>query len=111
RLDRIKQATILERTYEPRPDLDPLADIEGWPRTGEVGGSRIAHVWVSPEQARWAREERTVIAEFADGAIVVEWAFKGEGYLVKEVLREAGDAAVLEPPDVRDAVLAAAEHL
>jgi proteasome accessory factor BC len=111
RLDRIKRATILDRTYEPRPDLDPLADIEGWPRTGEVGGSRTAHVLISPEQARWAREERTVIAELEDGAIVVEWAFKGEGYLVREVLREAGDAAVLEPPDVREAVLAAAERL
>jgi proteasome accessory factor BC len=111
RLDRIKRATILDETYEPRADLDPVADIEGWPRTGEVGGSRIAHVWVSPEQARWAREERTVLAEFPDGAIVVEWAFKGESYLVKEVLREAGDAAVLEPGDLREAVLAAAERL
>ena len=111
RLDRIKDATILDRTYEPRPDLDPIADIEGWPRTGEVEGSRVALVWISPEQARWAREERTVVAEYDDGAIVVEWAFKGESYLVKEVLREAGDAAVLEPADLREAVLAAAERL
>jgi predicted DNA-binding transcriptional regulator YafY len=111
RLDRIKHATITDDEFEPRSDLDPIADIEGWPRTGEVEGSRVALVWVSPEQARWAREERTVVAELEDGAIVVEWAFKGEGYLVKEVLREAGDAAVLEPADVREAVLAAAERL
>ncbi len=110
RLDRIKRATITA-PYEPRPDLDALADIEGWPKTGEVGGSRTAHVWISTEQARWAREERTVVAELADGAIVVEWAFKGEGYLVKEVLKEAGDAVVLEPADLRDAVLSAAERL
>jgi proteasome accessory factor C len=111
RLDRIKSATVLDQTYEPRPELDPVADIEGWPRTGTVGGSRVAHVWVSAEQARWAREERTVVAELADGSIVVEWAFKGEGYLVKEVLKEAGDAVVLEPADLREAVLAAAERL
>lgn len=111
RLDRIKQATIAEQGYEPRPDLDPVADIEGWPRTGEVGGSRVAHVWISAQQARWAREERTVVAELPDGAIVVEWTFKGEGYLVKEVLKEAGDAVVLEPADLREAVLAAAEGL
>jgi len=111
RLDRIKRARILDEAYEPRPDLDPIADIEGWPRTGEVGGSRVAHVWISPVQARWAREERTVLAEMADGAIIVEWRFKGEDYLVKEVLREAGDAAVLEPADLREAVLAAAEQL
>jgi proteasome accessory factor C len=111
RLDRIKSARVLEAGYEPRPDLDPVADVEGWPRTGEVGGSRIAHVWISPEQARWAREERTVLAELDDGAVIVEWAFKGVDYLVKEVLREAGDAAVLAPADAREAVLAGAERL
>jgi proteasome accessory factor BC len=111
RLDRIKSADLLDEGYEPRPDLDPIADIEGWPRTGEVGGSRVAHVWVSPEQARWAREERTVLAELPDGSLVVEWAFKGTDYLVREVLKEAGDAAVLEPADAREAVHAAAEAL
>jgi hypothetical protein len=30
---------------------------------------------------------------------------------VKEILKEAGDAAVLEPPAAREAVLAAAERL
>jgi predicted DNA-binding transcriptional regulator YafY len=111
RLDRVKRAEALEERYEPRPDLDPVADVEGWPRTGEVGGSRTARVWISPEQARWAREERTVLAELEDGAVIVEWPFKGETYLVNEVLKEAGDAAVLEPADVREAVLAAAEGL
>jgi len=111
RLDRIKRAEVLDRAYAPRPELDPVADIEGWPQTGTVGGSRVARVWISAEQARWAREERTVVAELDDGSIVVEWAFKGEGYLVKEVLKEAGDAVVLEPADLRDAVLAAAERL
>jgi proteasome accessory factor BC len=111
RLDRIKRAELTERSYEPRPELDALADIEGWPRTGTVGGSRVARVWVSAEQARWVREERSVVGELADGSVVVEWSFKGEGYLVKEVLKEAGDAVVLEPADLREAVLAAAERL
>ena len=111
RLDRIKRVDVLEETYQPRADLDPIADVEGWPRTGQVEGSRIAHVWISPEHARWVAEERTVLAELGDGAVIVEWAFKGERYLVKEVLKEAGDAAVLEPADVREAVLAAAERL
>ncbi len=111
RLDRIKRATIAERSYEPRPELDPVADIEGWPKTGRVDDSRVARVWISAEQARWVREERTVVAELTDGAIVVEWSFKGEGYLLKEVLKEAGDAVVLEPADLREAVLTAAERL
>ncbi|HEX5780899.1 MAG TPA: WYL domain-containing protein, partial [Solirubrobacteraceae bacterium] len=83
----------------------------GWPRTGVVEGSRTAHVWISPEQARWASEERTVLAELPDGAVIVEWGYKGTPYLVREVLKEAGDAAVLEPADAREAVLAVAEGL
>ncbi len=111
RLDRIKSATLLDDGFERREDLDPVADIAGWPRTGKVGGSRTARVWISPDQARWASEERTVLAELPDGAVIVEWAYKGTAFLVREVLKEAGDAAVLEPADARDAVLTAAEAL
>ncbi len=111
RLDRIKSAAALDERFEPRPDLDPVADVGGWPRTGEIEGSQVARVWVSPEQARWAREKRTVVAELEDGSIVVELPFKGIDYLVKEILKEAGDAAVLEPAVAREAVLAAAERL
>jgi proteasome accessory factor C len=111
RLDRIKQAEALEERFERRADLDPVADIGGWPRGGTVQGSRVAHVKISADQARWAREERTVLAELDDGAVIVEWAYKGTAYLVREVLKEAGDAVVLEPADARGAVLAAAEGL
>jgi proteasome accessory factor BC len=111
RLDRIKRATALDERFERRENLNPIADVGGWPRTGTVEGSRIARVWIAPEQARWAREKRTVVAELEDGAVVVELPFKGIDFLVKEILKEAGDAAVLEPADARDAVLAAAERL
>ena len=111
RLDRIKRATALDEHFERRENLNPIADVGGWPRTGTVEGSRIARVWIAPEQARWAREKRTVVAELEDGAVVVELPYKGIDFLVKEILKEAGDAAVLEPSDARDAVLAAAERL
>ena len=88
-----------------------MADIGGWPRTGTVGGSRVARVLISREQARWAREERTLLAELPDGRIIVEITFKGIEFLVREVLKEAGDAIVLEPADAREAVLVAAEGL
>jgi proteasome accessory factor BC len=104
RLDRIKRATVLDELFVPRPEVDPAADVEGWPRTGEVEASRTARVWISPERARWAREERTVVAELADGAVVVQLSYAGEDWLVREVLKEAGDAAVLEPPAAREAV-------
>ena len=50
-----------------------------------------------------------MVAELPDGAVIVERAYKGIAFLVREVLKEAGDAAVLEPAEARDAVLAAAE--
>jgi proteasome accessory factor C len=111
RLDRIKQATVTEETFEPRPEVDPAAEVDGWLRTGEVQASRSARVWVSPERARWAREARRVVEERSDGAVVVELSFAGVDWLVREVLREAGDAAVLEPDDAREAVRAAVTRL
>ena len=47
--------------------------------------------------------------DLEDGALIVELSFAGEDWLVREVLKEAGDAAVLEPAEAREAVLAAAE--
>jgi proteasome accessory factor C len=111
RLDRIKSATVTEERFEPRPDVDPAADVDGWPRTGEVPASRRARVWISPERARWAREERTVVDELEDGSVIVELGFAGVDWLVREVLKEAGDAVVLEPEDARAAVRAAAEAI
>jgi proteasome accessory factor C len=111
RLDRIKTAEVLEQSFEPRPEVDPAADVEGWPRTGEVEASRTARLWISPERARWAREERTVVQDLEDGALIVELSFAGEDWLVREVLKEAGDAAVLEPPAAREAVRRAVARL
>ncbi len=107
RLDRIKHAQISERKFEPRPEVDPAAEVDGWLRTGEVQASRTARVWISPERARWARETRRVVEELADGSLVIELSYAGGRWLVREILKEAGDAAVLEPADAREAVRAA----
>jgi proteasome accessory factor C len=111
RLDRFKSATVTDESFQPRPDVDPAADVDGWPRTGEVPASRRARVWISPERARWAREERRVTAELKDGAVIVERAFASMRYLVRDVLKEAGDAVVLEPAEARAAVREAAETI
>ncbi|MBV9819932.1 MAG: WYL domain-containing protein [Solirubrobacterales bacterium] len=111
RLDRIKSATVTDDSFEVRHDIDPAADVDGWPRTGEVPAASRARVWISPERARWAREERNVVAELADGAVVVELGFAGVEWLVRETLKEAGDAVVLEPAEARDAVRTAAETI
>ena len=111
RLDRIKHVHVTDRKFEPRPEVDPAGEVDGWLRTGEVPASRSARVWVSPERARWAREARRVVEEWSDGAVVVELSFAGVDWLVREVLKEAGDAAVLEPQDAREAVRGAVARL
>jgi proteasome accessory factor BC len=111
RLDRIKHVNVTNERFEPRPEVDPAAEVDGWLRTGEVPASAVARVWVSPERARWAREARRVVEEWSDGAVVVELSFAGVDWLVREILKEAGDAAVLEPEDAREAVRAAVARL
>jgi predicted DNA-binding transcriptional regulator YafY len=111
RLDRIKRVTVTDERFDPRPEVDPAAEVDGWLRTGEVPASATARVWVSPERARWAREARRVVEEWSDGSVVVELSFAGVDWLVREVLKEAGDAAVLEPEDAREAVRVAVARL
>jgi proteasome accessory factor C len=104
KLDRVKEATLSDRTYEPRPEVEEFAGVEGWMTHGEVPTADVARVWVSPERARWLREERTVVEELADGAVVVELPYAGKSWLVREILRGAGDLVVLEPEDAREAI-------
>ncbi|MBW8060339.1 MAG: WYL domain-containing protein [Solirubrobacterales bacterium] len=106
KLDRVKEATLSEHSFEPRPEVEELAGVEGWMTHGEVPTAQVARVWVSPERARWLREERTVVEELADGAVVVELPYAGTPWLVREILRGAGDLVVLEPEDAREAIAA-----
>jgi predicted DNA-binding transcriptional regulator YafY len=104
KLDRIKVATLSEESFEPRDVVEEAARVEGWMTHGEVPTAEVARVWVSPERARWLREERTVVEELADGAVVVELPYAGKAWLVREILRGAGDLVVLEPPEARAAI-------
>jgi len=106
KLDRVKEAAASDEAYEPRQEVEELAGVEGWMTDGEVPTAQVARVWVSPERARWLREERTVVEELADGAVVVELPYAGTSWLVREVLRGAGDLVVLEPEEAREAIAA-----
>jgi proteasome accessory factor BC len=106
KLDRVKEARSSGEGYEPRQEVEELAGVEGWMTDGEVPTAQVARVWVSPERARWLREERTVVEELADGAVVVELPYAGTSWLVREILRGAGDLVVLEPESAREAIAA-----
>jgi proteasome accessory factor BC len=105
RLDRMKEARLTRRTFEPRPGTDERLAEQEWLVHGEVGSAGVARVWVSPARARWLREERTVVEELADKAVVVELPYGSRDWLVREILKGVGDLVVLEPADARQAVL------
>ncbi len=111
RLDRVRHASVSRKQFKRRPEVNPSADVEGWPKTGELPASNTALIWISPERARWAREESTVVEELADGAVLIEMTYAGRDWLVREVLKEAGDAAVIKPVAARKAVLSAVRKL
>ncbi len=110
RLDRIKEAKLTSRSFEVRPQVEEMPGLESWLIDGEVENAKVARVWVSPERSRWIREERTVIEELADGAVTIELPYAGAAWLVREVLKGAGDLVVLEPEDAREAVLGALDE-
>jgi proteasome accessory factor BC len=107
RLDRMKEARLTRRSFEPREGTDERLAEQEWLVHGEVGSAGVARVWVSPERARWLREERTVVEELADEAVVVELPYGSVDWLVREILKGVGDLVVLEPEDARQAVLTA----
>jgi len=107
RLDRIKEAEITKEGFEPRPEFADIAALEGgWLSHGQVPAADVARVWVSPERARWAREDHNVVEELADGAVVIEVPFGSTEWLLREVLKGAGELVVIEPPEARAAIAA-----
>jgi proteasome accessory factor C len=105
RLDRIKDIEVTGEHFVPRPEVDLAEEPEEWLRHGEVTAANVARVWVSPERARWVREERPVVQELTDGAAIVEYSYAGPAWLIREVLKGASDLVVLEPEDAREAIL------
>ncbi len=112
RLDRVRRVEVTDERFEPRPELDVMDEAaDAWLRTGEVEAAQTARLWISPQRARWVREERRVVAELEDGAVIIERSFAGADWLAREVLKEAGDAVVLEPAGARGAVLRGLDRL
>jgi proteasome accessory factor C len=107
RLDRMKEAVVAEQEFEPREGVEEALAEQEWLVHGEVTSAGVARVWVSPDRARWLREQRTVVEELGDGAVVVELPYGSDDWLVREVLKGVGDLVVLEPSEAREAVLKA----
>ena len=109
RLDRIKRAQPTGERFAPR-GREPEA-LPDWLRTGQLEGASQAILWVAPERARWLSERYRQLAKRPDGSALVAVPYGSIGWLVGAVLREAGDAAVIEPAQGGEEVLAAVERL
>jgi proteasome accessory factor BC len=107
RLDRIREARATRAGFEPREGVEERLTEQEWLVRGEVGTAGVARVWVSPERARWLREQRTVVEELDDSATGVQLPYGSQEWLIREILKGAGDLVVVEPEEARDAVSAA----
>ncbi len=99
RVDRMRSAKLTAKTFEPREGFDP----------NYLRDPGIARVWYSKEIARWKRERGA--RPLADGSAVADLGFKGEDWLVGEILHDRGEAVVLEPVELRAMVTKRAAEL
>ncbi len=89
RLDRMRSATKSADRFEPREgfELDHLRN------------ARVARILYSKNVARWEVERGAQLLR--DGTAIAEQKVGSPEWLVGEILRFRGDAAVLEPDDLR----------
>jgi proteasome accessory factor BC len=98
RLDRIRSAKKLRERFERRPEFDPQ----------RFAGTQTVRIWYSPQVARWEIERGAM--PLADGSAVKELQ-AGDDWLIGEILSFRGEAAVLEPADLRKRVATRAKEL
>lgn len=104
RLDRVTQVTCEAERFAPR---DGFA-LEHVLREGKVlvgGGDATMRVRYTPHVARWIAERERVTTE-ADGAVVAEYPLLDLEWGVRQALRYGPDVEVLEPAELREAVIA-----
>jgi predicted DNA-binding transcriptional regulator YafY len=99
RLDRMRSAKVLKKTFEPREGFDP----------SELHGATSARIWYSPAVARWEIEKGA--RPLVDGAAIADRSVGSAEWLVGEVVSYRGEAIVLEPQELRARVAQRAREL
>ena len=99
RLDRMRSAKVLKKTFEPREGFDP----------SELHGATSARIWYSPAVARWEIEKGA--RPLVDGAAIADRSVGSAEWLVGEVVSYRGEAIVLEPQELRTRVAIRAREL
>jgi hypothetical protein len=95
----MRSARLTDECFEPRAGFEPhwLQDV------------RTVRIWYSPAVARWEVERGA--RPLVDASAVADRAVGSREWLVGEMLRLRGEAIVLEPADLREAVAARAREL
>lgn len=110
RIATTKRAVVLDERFTPRDEIElDLYRREGIPPSTAYA-PRVARVWYSPTVARWI-EERQPVRRLPDGACVAAQPYVEAGWLVQAVLRLAGEARPLDPPEAVAEVAGAVERL
>jgi proteasome accessory factor C len=99
RLDRMRSARLTSERFEPRPGFDPAY----------LHKPRVAHVLHSQAVARWKLERGARL--LTDGSADAHVPFKGDEWLLCEILGDRAETVVLEPQRLRDAVARRARRL
>jgi len=98
RLDRMRNAELLDERFEPRADYDP----------NELGGTRDVRIVYDKEVARFHLEKGAVA--LVDGSAILERR-AGDDWVVGEILASRGTAVLLEPAELRKRIAARADEL
>jgi proteasome accessory factor BC len=100
RLDRMRSAKLTDEMFEPRPAFEPRGLRDA--RTAKV-------LYAKGVAARWATERGAT--PLKDGSALAEMPVGSQEWLIGEILSHRGDAILLEPIEMREAIAARAREL
>jgi predicted DNA-binding transcriptional regulator YafY len=103
RVDRIVSAEAEEGHFE-RPATWRVDDVVSGRRVLRTDAPLQLRVWYGPRVARWITEREGAVPA-ADGSVEVTYPLADVAWAVRHVLQYGPDAEVLEPAEVRLAVL------
>lgn len=105
RVDRIRDATLLDTEYEVPADFD----VQAWNRDRDFvprPGRTVATVRFTGDAVRWAREElpRKDVVEGPDGTLTAQIRVGSEVWFLSWLLQFGPGFEVLSPPELREKV-------
>ncbi len=112
RVDRIREAELLDSEYEIPLDFD----VQKWSDASDFTpspGRQSARVLFRGMGARYARDElpRRDVTELADGAVLARVPVRSDVLFLEWLLQYGTDAEVLEPPELREKVAEACRRI